>query len=913
MILILLVLSILCVSCSAQCETQFCQCVFDFETDALQTVRSSCIAAGFQCVSDIDIDRCCCKYASGRDCLPGFPTSKCIEHQDFVCEAPPTPEPTPDDDDDVVGGVITPSIKAYCPNTYTNDGFNCVRAKSTYAATGKVKATCPSGFTNSPPWDCLRLQSVYGNWNALPFLNCPRLSCASGYYPSFCQCIRPRLSISLTRATCPSGKGRADPGGVNCFTNCNSGYTLTIFDKCSRPKSVLNNRFTCGSTYTDLIGTKCYKPCTGYRDPVTRQCCGGKNEVPCAGATGYPRCKSSYTIVSGKCNTPCSGCKDGKESLSGCCGKKYQRPCSGGGCAQCGPGLGSIQGKCRPNCVGCQDHLQYVTGCCGNLNQRPCYVSPWYGCSSACATGLQSIGGKCIVPCEGCSDGLVGTLGCCGKQGQRGCAAATSSCDTCGPGLGLIGGQQGCQPNCNFCSNDPFTFILGCCGGEGQRSCDAGPCSSKCEEGLVDSLGFCRTPGGWGSPCGPLNPCISEVVVPGEGSVDLKCNALSGTCDIVDNGHDFVNLLRRGCRLFSNPLTSLFADAANIGWWNGITLDGSAAGGLEVTAGVYYGPNGEYGCFVSGCATVGFQLNVGASTCQGFFLDGIDGFNGTGYSVGVAFDLNFIPLGLGVGLDFADSDVTGVAPVGANICLGVGVGNPIAVASGFCHTELIDATSFTNSAPDGPSQICTPSCGDVDCDGGDKCCALFATKASSHGVCVPSGKTCPKANTLTGAVFIESRCADERYIKCTNAYDSALPVDRICHIPDDGSSEIYEMRIQWPSGDIRSALVAAGSNLDCSPDSIGGLGANLAFADHGKRFCSYRPEWNLCAGPGKSYKLGLLAADPSDDARRVRVVTDSFITEIGFISDVFAKCPTTYVGVSGTRVPVLHCECARPQ
>ncbi len=507
----------------------------------------------------------------------------------------------------------------------------------------------------------------------------------------------------------------AECGGLNqkscCFCDgsaCDSG----LFEICGCDACVACDTGNCEGAACAIIPP--FPPqSNGYCVALTP--CGGEGERACCTNEQIPSCDTGYVET--------GSCKDTLGRLQcGCDGGPF---ISGGMCVDNG---------------------------CGGMGERACCIGEnGYGALGAgCDPGLVEKG-SCVDilgsgNCGGCSIGVCLDITPCGGEGERACCFLEDiSIGACESGLvenGNCDSELG-TTNC-FCGGLSLAKSSGVCkkpdcGGAGERGCCLLERVPSCDPGLIEdlspgcsaelgssncdcgfgpgqSLGVCRALKGLGEiGCDPLfDPCASGLVcrAVGAGIGDTMCLPQQGDQLFGD----------QLCAALYVPALHQAAIATGITSTYGTSATVSAAVSASAEVGVAYsGTDKCYGCYLTTCGGVNFDVSVGVAACFGQIYDGLWGsVGGNSCSLSIGAEIPFTEIGASVTTVFAGSnpvpnptDCLSV-PVGTAECFSIGLGlNPLPVdgAIELCHTftnlvACIDETVSTDGdlvpTPDEP-------------------------------------------------------------------------------------------------------------------------------------------------------------------------------------------------------------------
>ncbi len=148
------------------------------------------------------------------------------------------------------------------------------------------------------------------------------------------------------------------------------------------------------------------------------------------------------------------------------------------------------------------------------------------------------------------------------------------------------------------------------------------------------------------------------------------------------------------CDLLRVPIVSQLAEEAGVATTSGVGLSVAIGATASTEIGLAYGPDGEFGCYVSGCLGLSTDVGLSAYVTMGAY-DDFDDIAGDSLvaSTGLAFGIPYTPISLG-GSGALVTDLGGT-PIGSTISAVVGVGlddaSPIGGGVGglTCHTGVL--------------------------------------------------------------------------------------------------------------------------------------------------------------------------------------------------------------------------------
>ena len=386
--------------------------------------------------------------------------------------------------------------------------------------------------------------------------------------------------------------------------------------------------------------------------------------------------------------------------------RRKGEPCMAG--YSCGSGLTCEAGShvCRaPSKVGESCHA--TRPCASGLNCQPgvhkCYNVPrqvnqpcsaGYGCAAGltCEAGSQTcrapskVGESCHAtrPCASglsCQPGVHKCYNVPRQEGQP-CVAGHS----CGPGLMCEAGSQICRRP----------------GREGE-SCHA---TRPCGDGLTCEAGShkCRAPSKVGESCHATRPCEDGLSChPGVhkcfhhprqagescsagypcGDVNFECKPVIQKC----LPKSFDTTSNATCSAFKSDDLSTAAKDANVVMSYGFGSSSAVVVSASVEEGTVYGPDGEFGCYVTACFGGQTDINIASYGAFGMYYEW-DDFAGQSVIIPAGASFPIIEVG-----GFTTTQVlsTDGAYIGNVNSLAIGVGLvPVQVGGMTCFTNVLD-------------------------------------------------------------------------------------------------------------------------------------------------------------------------------------------------------------------------------
>ncbi len=543
---------------------------------------------------------------------------------------------------------------------------------------------------------------------------------------SWCASITP-CGGTGQRACCV-GEGAACGPGLTEQGNCVAELGLQQCGGCSVGVCRPSNCGAAGQSACDAF-TRPGQPCNaGLREVF----------VPACGTAGAPACAGVATTWCATI-TPCGG-----EGERACCAL------ADGGSA-CDAGL-LEKGNCANelgllNCGGCSVGVCRAKDC-GGAGQRACCANEQLELGQGpCDAGLLEKGSCTGIlgagACGGCSIGVCVATTECGGLDQRACCfLEDTSIGACEEGL-VEGGS--CEDelgtaNC-FCGGASLVRSEGVCrqpecGGEGERACCVLERVPSCDPGLIEdltpgcatelgvegcacgfgpgqALGVCRALKGMGETgCDPLfDPCASDLVCRAVGAAPGETMCLPPEGDELFSEQlcaaFYVPALHQAA--IATELTTTFSTSA--------TLSAAASGSVEVGV-AYSGVDKCYGCFLTTCAGINFDVSVEVAACTGQGFDGLfDSVAGNSCTLSVSAEIPFTEIGVSVGTSHPGSEPLPLPedcleePNGASQCLSIGIGlNPLPVGGGamLCHTVTNLVGCYDDSVSGDGDLVLTP-------------------------------------------------------------------------------------------------------------------------------------------------------------------------------------------------------------
>lgn len=361
---------------------------------------------------------------------------------------------------------------------------------------------------------------------------------------------------------------------------------------------------------------------------------------------GQPRA----TDAQGRGGGVVPGCGDGQEYDAGLC---Y---------SPCAAGYHGVGPMCWPDAQSYGRGAGTVPTSCGagkDLDAGLCYPT--------CADGYHGVGPVCW---QICAPGYTEFAGVCWGwwsyfQASYGRGAGTVP-TVCDPGNELDAGL--CYPTCTagYHGVGPVCWPDAQAYGRG-----AGTVPDACSGGMVKDAGLCYPACGAGyHGVGPV--CWGDAITP-------------------------ESILSAGCAALYDPVVTeiaqLTGQAHTFGFGAGIAAGASA--GAEV--GVAYGPEGEFGCYVTVCGgfTTGASIEAWASFGMSMSYDGLGG-DSIVTSAGISVEIPETPLEVGgsLGIETSlDGEYQGFS-VAASFGAGASPLPFVEFGQEICHTELLDVTSL---------------------------------------------------------------------------------------------------------------------------------------------------------------------------------------------------------------------------